>query len=531
MLKLGLSVALSLSLASLSYASSSDGMATARQGLSAFGSKGSLQSNAVSPLQGGGDMKTVDKSTSFTATIDSCAQNNDGIRLTFTPQASGVLNLTINQDLAASGSYDYSVSLNNIQNICSGGVMDVSNKSYQYHFSPSTKKITFFEAPRDALGGCFCVTNACGYGGFSQNTADKVVGDLIGVIGSSGVANYRVGINRYDGANKTYYLYVKNDSTCKDSSLGNDYTNTNPQSYFESQNSVPIGMEDVAAKDGMDSSSLYYNIKGQNKVAINTYGGGAMHDITMENMQDCVITKRPTTDDNGNDKVDINDGCIANYSCSIEREEICDIYGKNCVDRIINGVSTGNNIATQCLDLGGYQACANGSNISTYKDGTAKPIYNSANDSYFYIHRIYNCGSQTVTHDASKTNNTLNSVDKSGSNIDYVDFEGASQNIELGEFGDCYVKNCRVKISTYNTQVYSDNTSNKDTKDGTSTIDYEFRQCTQLADGSDVCPIEGSNETVLDPCSCKIGMGAAALAIGYAAAVEDAVKDFTCSTN
>ena len=36
---------------------------------------------------------------------------------------------------------------------------------------------------------------------------------------------------------------------------------------------------------------------------------------------------------------------------------------------------------------------------------------------------------------------------------------------------------------------------------------------------------------ILDDCSCNIGMNAAGLAIGYASAIEDAVKDFTCSSN
>jgi hypothetical protein len=51
-----------------------------------------------------------------------------------------------------------------------------------------------------------------------------------------------------------------------------------------------------------------------------------------------------------------------------------------------------------------------------------------------------------------------------------------------------------------------------------------------LANQSYTCPLE-SGETLLDNCSCNIGMGAAGLAIGYAKAVEDAVKDFTCSSN
>ncbi len=61
-------------------------------------------------------------------------------------------------------------------------------------------------------------------------------------------------------------------------------------------------------------------------------------------------------------------------------------------------------------------------------------------------------------------------------------------------------------------------------------MEYQFKRCTILANGTDVYPKE-ANETILDDCSCNIGMNAAGLAIGYASAIEDAVKDFTCSSN
>ena len=72
--------------------------------------------------------------------------------------------------------------------------------------------------------------------------------------------------------------------------------------------------------------------------------------------------------------------------------------------------------------------CANGSNITSVpKAGATANIYSSNGDSYFYTKRYYDCGTQTVSHDASKTNNTLDSVSKSGSTINYQDFNGQPQ--------------------------------------------------------------------------------------------------------
>jgi hypothetical protein len=509
------------------------GSSAGQSAISKYGSKSKVNSNMSIPLQSTGQMTSIDGSKTFNAKIESCAENNDGIRLVFGPQSNGLLNVQINQDLNATGSYNYSIALSGVENICSGGFMSNSKKYYKYKFATDTKKLFLIESVKSDMAGCFCITNACGYGGYSQNIADKITGDIIGTIGSSGIANYQVGINRYDGANKTYYLYVKNNTTCKDSNLGNDYTNTNPTSYYSSQNIPPLDLVDVALKDGNKSDSLYYITSNQNSTTINTLNGGANHNITMKNIEHCTIIKTPYLDSDGKIKIEEKNSCTNTSSCILDREEICDSSGRNCINKILNRVSTSLTIPLQCQAFNEeYQVCANGNAISTLSNkgnGTSN-IYNQVGNSYFYSKRYYDCGTQTIPHDASKTNNTLDSVNKQGSILNYQDFDRKSQNINLGEFENCQIRYCRVKINTNHTQVYTDGTSNVSTKDGVSTIDYEFKRCNILASGSYVCPTE-SNETVLENCSCNLSMNAAGMAIGYASAVEDAIKDFTCSTN
>ena len=509
------------------------GNASGQAAIAKYGSKSKVNSNISIPLQSTGQMSSLDGSKTFNAKIESCAENNDGIRLVFIPQSNGLLNVQINQDLNAIGSYNYSVELNSIENICSGGFKSNNGKNYVYKFSTDTKKLFLVESAKSEMKGCFCITNSCNYGGYSQNTADKITGDIIGTIGSSGIANYQVGINRYDSTNKTYYLYVKNNTSCKDSNLGNNYTNTNPTSYYSSQSIPPIDLSDVAIKDQNKTDSLYYVTNNQNSTVINTLNGGSNHNITVKNIIPCTIIKSPYLDSDGTIKIEEKSSCTDVNSCILEREEICDSSGRNCINKIVNRVATSLTIPLQCQIFNSeYQVCANGNNIITVANNGSgsSSIYNQNGSSYFYTKRYYDCGTQTISHDASKTNNTLDSVNKSGSKINYQDFEGKSQNIELGEFENCQIRYCRVKINSKHTQVYTDGTSNSSTKDGVSTIEYEFKQCTQLANSSYTCPLE-SGQTMVENCSCNLSMNAAGMAIGYASAVEDAVKDFTCSTN
>jgi len=509
------------------------GSSAGQSAITKYGSKSKINSNISAPLQGSANLTTVDGTKSFSSKIESCAENNEGIKLTFQPQSNGVLNVQVNQDLNAIGSYDYSTIFSGIENICSGGFKSNNSKHYKYSFNTTNKRISLIEVARSELGGCYCITNTCQFGGYSQSIADKITGDIIGIIGSSGISNYQVGINRYDSSNKTYYLYVKNNTSCRDSNLGNDYTNTNPTSYYSSQSIPPLNLANVAMKDGKKSDSLYYVTSNQNNTVINSINGGANHNISIKNTQVCTVIKKPYLDDNGNIKIEVKDNCIANYSCSLSREEICDSSGRNCIDRILNNTLTSLSIPIQCNIFNSeYQICANGNNISKVSNitGISSNIYSSSNDSYFYIKRHYDCGSQTLQYDASKSNRTFDSVNKTGSTVNYTDFNGTSQNINLGEFENCQIRYCRVKKETIHTQVYTDSTSNSSTKDGVSTVEYEFKKCNQLANSNYFCPTE-SNEIVLDQCSCNLNMNAAGMAIGFASAVEDAVKDFTCSSN
>lgn len=495
--------------------------------ISKFGSKDGISQNISTPMQTSTQLKTLDNSKSFSTNIKSCAENENGIKITFNSGGDSILNITINQDLDANGTYDYAYAINNIATLCSGGYKTTDNKSYKYTFNTSTKQLSSSLDSSSNMGTCYCILNSCNYGGYKKDIADKIAGDIIGTIGSSNIANYSVGINNYDSTSKTYNLFIKNNTGCNDKNMGNTYTNTNPKDYYSSQTIPTINIGDVAAKDNNKSDSLYFITKNQNNVIINT--SGTSNTISNDDLKVCVSKKIPYTDLNGSIKINNLDNCTNyNNSCTLLRDEICDSNGRNCIDRVLNGSLTSNSIPIKCLNYtSDTQVCSNGNQI--YGIGSlGGNYYVSSGNSYFYSKKTFNCGNTSSSYDASKSSQTYQSVSKSGGNINYKSFDGSSQTINVGNFDNCIVRYCSYKKTSDATTVYTDNTNKSNSTTSTNTNELLYKQCGQLASGSYTCPLN-SGETMIENCSCNLGMNGAATALGYASAIEDAVQDFTCS--
>lgn len=496
-----------------------------------YASKSGVSKNLSKPLQTNSNLRTLDDSVSFNASIsNSCASNNEGIRLSFSSGNNNYVTVSINQDIDANNAYDYSFNISNIENICSGGVKLADGTYYRYIFDPNSKRISLQATSKTMLSSCYCILDSCNYGGYTKTIADTITGDILAIIGSSNVVNYEVGINQYDEGSRTYLLYVKNNTQCRDTTMGNTYTSTNPKNYYNNQTVPNMDIGDVASKDNNNSSSLYYITKNQNNVLLNT--SGSYSNITYTDYKYCNTIKSPYTDNSGNLQIQVNDGCSQYYSsCSLYREEICDSTGKNCVDKTLNGQITSNNIPINCINYDATtQVCADGNKIYSIGSNTGTNLlYNDASNGYFYSKKTFNCGSSTSHFDASKANNTFASVNKSSSTINYTSFDGTSSKINIGTYENCTIRYCSYRGSANSTAVYSDDTTNQNTKDGTSTNEVLYKQCTQLAGGSYTCPV-GSGETLLEDCSCNMGLTGAATALAYVSAIEDAVQDFTCST-
>lgn len=500
-----------------------------------IGSKSGISTNISNPLQTNTNLTSLNGSVSFSANITTCSSNNNnGVSLKFDSGANNVINITLKHDKNGDGSYDYTSVFNDINYVCGGGIKKSDGKYYKWIFNPNTRVISLNLDTKTNLDTCYCILNNCNYGGYSKNIADNITGDIIASVGTSSIDNYSLGINSYDDSNRIYYLYVKDSTACSNSStLGNTYTNTNPKEYFSSQNDSALDYTDVMMKDKNNASSLYYITKNQNDVLINSSSGN--NNIAYSNFKTCLITKKPITNSSSNITVEVNNNCSiyeSNSSCSLNRESVCDYGGNNCIDTILNNSSTSYSVPIHCIDYNNeYQVCDNGSSI--YKvskiSGANQSIYFSAK-SYFYTTRTYDCGDTSSNFNSSKTNNVVSSVSKSGNQLNYTSFNGSSEAITLGDYQSCEVRYCSYKKNGNSTVEYSDGTTNNNTNDGTSTFNMGYKECNKLANGSYTCPLN-SGETMVEACSCSLGMNGAGTTLGYISAIEEMVNDFTCSTN
>lgn len=503
-----------------------------------LGSKSGISSNISSPLQSKTNLTTLDNSTSFTANIDAtCGKsNNNGVYLKFSSSTDNVLSINLKHDKNGDGTYDYSSTFGNISHICGGGVKKKDGTYHKWDFNPTTKAISLIGGQtRLNLESCYCILNSCNYGGYSRDIADNVAGDIIAVVGASSVANYSLGIDRYDATNRIYYLYVKDNTSCTNNdNLGNDYTNTNPQNYYQTQNDSALEYTDVMARDKNNTSSLYYITKNQNDVLINSSSGN--NNISYTDYKTCTILRNPYNNNTGTTAVSVNDNCSSyesNSSCSLNRESICDYGGKNCIDTVLNFSSTSYTVPVHCIDFDeDFQVCDNGSSI--YKvskaSGAKQNIYYSAK-AYFYTERIYDCGTNSANFNSAKTDNVIASTSKSGNLVNYNSLTGTSESITLGNYDSCQIKYCSVKNNNaVSTVEYSDGTTNKDTQDGVSTIGMNYKECTKLSTGSYTCPLS-AGEVLVEDCSCSLGMNGVGTTLGYISAIEEIANDFTCSTN
>lgn len=500
---------------------------------SKYGSKSGVTNNLSTPIQSSGVLSTIDGSSSFSTNVNGCASNNNGFKIAFTSGTDGRINIRYYHDIDASGSYNYNKYYAGITHICSGGVKSSSGYS-KWVFNPTTKIITLENNHSNTeLGSCYCILDSCNYGGFGENIADNVVGDIIGAVGSSSINNYQLGINNYDSSLKTYYLYVKDNTTCQDEKLGNNYTDVNPKTYYYNQSSTTIDIADIVANDNTDTSSIYFNTKSVNETTITSSSG--TNNFGYSDYKNCTIKRVPYKEANGSIKIEIVNTCTEyenNTSCSINREKICDVDGNNCIDLILNNSNTSYSVPIHCVNYSDeYKICDNGNKIYSVKisNGAVNDIYYSTK-AYLFTSRIYDCGTSNVTFDSASTDTVVENTSANGGNVTYKDFSGASANINLGSYDSCQIRYCSYKKTANNTVEFTDETTNNDTTDGTSTNELGYKECTSLASGSYSCPLD-ANETLVEDCSCSVGTNGLGTTLGYISAIEDAVNDFTCSTN
>lgn len=134
------------------------------------GDKAALNDNIIKPFISGGNIKTYDGKTDVSANM-MCEGSNKFLQLFVQPAANGDLKiLTVKQDLDMDGNIDSFTSPGwNAAMICANGFLSCRDandmntcKSYTWTASKSNV-IGVQETGFGDMGGCYCVTGACGY--------------------------------------------------------------------------------------------------------------------------------------------------------------------------------------------------------------------------------------------------------------------------------------------------------------------------------------------------------------------------------
>lgn len=515
-----------------------DSTSIANSALNKYGSKSGLNNNLMQPLQTGSTLHTLDDSKSFNASVNkSCPSSADGITVTFNVASDNTYTITIRQDVDLNGVKEYTYNYpNSIISTCSQGVEWKSGSTRYYgKFSLDTsKRLTIIPTTQNDVGVCFCSNNSCDYT-FDMNIVNNITGAIMTTISNTN-SNLVVGDSSYNSATKTYSIFLTDMTTCNNSNnlYGNNYTGSNPQSYYGSQTIPNLSIGNIAAQDDSNEHSLYFITKQQNSVIVND----SANQITTPTNKECTVLNKIEKNADGNDVVVHYNNCLGyenNTSCSIRHKIICEYDGHtNCLYATKDGAGTTAVINTHCVDLTSQKkVCDSASNIKLYTNNIlTSALQTSANNSWFYTKYIYNCGNEIIHYDKSGSDKALTTA-KFNANyeIDYTCPDGSTKTIKNLPQGDnCPVKACSVRSITKSTHEFYDHTNNHDTEDGSSVNSLSYKTCNEVSVNNFVCPLE-SGDTLIEDCSCTLGMAGATQAIAGFSAIEKIAEDFSCSTN
>ncbi len=231
--------------------------------------------------------------------------------------------------------------------------------------------------------------------------------------------------------------------------------------------------------------------------------------------------------------------------CTVKNEWICDNTGNNCIQTIKDGAKTGVSPMPFCYTtnsaIASYTICAYGDRIETRDSLSINNRTYTGQDMWFWIKREYECPSQTVSIDLSRTSAVIENTSYSPSSgqLSYTDFSCSggtctpvrADTANIGTPDSCPVAVCTVQTSQQDTSVFADQTNRSQTPGGTTTTPLEVRSCRKDSSGNWVCPA-GNGETVVENCRCDQGLDSVGFStsISTLQAVVDATKDIICST-
>ncbi|EPP2798343.1 TPA: hypothetical protein P7L42_003307 [Vibrio cholerae] len=156
------------------------------------GSKEALNTNVISPLSGGGSLKTFDRKEDFSFSIGTCSASEVFLKILTQPQSSGRLRLlAIEQDTSLDGNLDKFINVNmDADMVCSNGIMQCTNvddfstcSSFKWS-AASDRTVGLTRVGMSELGGCYCISGKCG-NALAWRNLKQVLTDVAGGISAS----------------------------------------------------------------------------------------------------------------------------------------------------------------------------------------------------------------------------------------------------------------------------------------------------------------------------------------------------------
>lgn len=250
----------------------------------AYGSGGSIQNNAITPLMSNTQMKTVNGQTSFNAQLE-CPSAQNLLTLNFLPQSSGDFDLLITQ--SNPGQSAWNAQINGISGVCTDGyiVCEAGTWSgcnyYQWSVNANGDIVSVQQNTLQPLGSCFCVNNSCGglFNSDFQNIASTIGGGIANIVSETDdIAVTNATFNMQAG----YQLNYAGQSVTQCTTL-NGSSGSNPQQYYNNTAGMSNGAQTEATAEYSNSNSAYYSLS--NNEYLNT---------NPVQQEECIITSSAT---------------------------------------------------------------------------------------------------------------------------------------------------------------------------------------------------------------------------------------------
>lgn len=254
------------------------------------GNKEALNTNIISPLSGGGNIKTFDGNQNFSFSMGTCSASETFMKVLTQPQSSGRLRiLAIEQDTSLDGNLDKFINVNmDADMICSNGLMQCSNvddfstcSSFKWSAS-GDRTIGMTRVGMRELGGCYCISGKCG-NALAWRNIDQILKDV-----SSGISAELARANPYytmagveiDG---TQAIIKGGNAQCETGSVNELMSSANPETLASYQ-----GDPNKLKNDAQSSSSSSW--------AYQMIQDGALNPQEISEIRQCTENRMPIID-------------------------------------------------------------------------------------------------------------------------------------------------------------------------------------------------------------------------------------------